>query len=88
MLSLDDVTVDMLSRKTDDNYDDGNEIAARLQQAILHLPAKQQLAFNMRYYDEMSYDEIAAAIGSSAANVKANYHHAKERIIKYMNNND
>ena len=87
MLSLDDVTVDMLSRKTDDNYD-GNEIAARLQQAILHLPAKQQLAFNMRYYDEMSYDEIAAAIGSSAANVKANYHHAKESIIKYMNNND
>lgn len=88
MLSLDDVTVDMLSRKTDDNYDGGNEIAARLQQAILHLPAKQQLAFNMRYYDDMSYDEIAAAIGSSAANVKANYHHAKESIIKYMNNND
>ena len=88
MLSLDDVTVDMLSRKTDENYEDGDEIAARLQQAILHLPAKQQLAFNMRYYDDMSYDEIAAAIGSSAANVKANYHHAKESIIKYMNNND
>lgn len=88
MLSLDDVTVDMLSRKTDENYEDGDETAARLQQAILHLPAKQQLAFNMRYYDDMSYDEIAAAIGSSAANVKANYHHAKESIIKYMNNND
>lgn len=88
MLSLDDVTVDMLSRKTDENYEVGDEIAARLQQAILHLPAKQQLAFNMRYYDDMSYDEIAAAIGSSAANVKANYHHAKESIIKYMNNND
>ena len=49
---------------------------------------KQQLAFNLRYYDEMEYDEIARISGSTAANVKANYHIAKEKIIKYMNSTD
>lgn len=39
----------------------------------------------MRYYDELSYEEIAAVTGSTAVNVKANYHIAKEKIIKYMN---
>lgn len=86
-LSLDDVVADVLRTKQDEYYDGGDEIVARLQQAVLLLPAKQQLAFNMRYYDDMSYDEIAAAIGSTAATVKANYHFAKEKIIKYMNAN-
>lgn len=88
MLSLDEVTGDMLSSKADGYQDSSDSITARLQQAILHLPAKQQLAFNMRYYDDMSYDEIAEAIGSTATAVKANYHFAKEKIIKYMNAND
>lgn len=88
MLSLEDATAGMLSLKADEYCDDGDALAARLQQAILRLPAKQQLAFNLRYYDDLSYDEIATVTGSTAANVKANYHHAKERIIKYMNEND
>lgn len=88
MLSLEDSTAELLSLKADEYYDDGDALAARLQQAILHLPAKQQLAFNLRYYDELSYDEIATVTGATAANVKANYHHAKEKIIKYMNEND
>lgn len=88
MLSLDDVTADMLSSKSDGYYDDSDAIAVRLQKAILHLPAKQQLAFNLRYYDELSYDEIADVAGSSAASVKVNYHLAKEKIIEYMNKND
>lgn len=49
---------------------------------ILSLPTKQQLAFNLRYYDELGYDEIAAITGSTAANVKANYHIAKEKNNK------
>lgn len=49
---------------------------------------KLQLAFNLRYYDEMEYDEIVRISGSTAANVKANYHIAKEKIIKYMNSTD
>ena len=88
ILSLDDVTADMLSAKADAYFDSSDEIAARLQKAILHLPAKQQLAFNLRYYDELSYDEIAEVAGSSIASAKVNYHLAKEKIIEYMNRND
>ncbi|HIS10445.1 MAG TPA: sigma-70 family RNA polymerase sigma factor [Candidatus Avibacteroides excrementipullorum] len=49
------------------------------------MPTKQQLTFNLRYYDELAYDEIAAITGSTVESAKANYHIAKEKIIKYMN---
>lgn len=62
--------------------------AVRLQKAILSLPTKQQLTFNLRYYDELSYDEVAEAIGSTASAAKMNYHIAKEKIIKFMDTND
>ena len=68
------------------NYSDLE--AVRLQNAILSLPPKQQLAFNLRYYEDLSYEEIAEVVGSSAASMKMNYHLAKEKIIEYMNKND
>ena len=68
------------------NYSDLE--AVRLQKAILTLPPKQQLAFNLRYYDEMDYEEIAQIADTTAASVKASYHVAKEKTIKYMTNND
>ena len=72
-----------------DNYVDYSEVeAVRLQQAILSLPIKQQLAFNLRYYDEMGYDEIASITDSKPANVKSNYHIAKEKIIRYLHTHD
>ena len=72
-----------------DNYVDYSNVeAVKLQKAILTLPAKQQAAFNLRYYDELSYEEIAEATGSTASAVKMNFHIAKEKIIKYMNSND
>lgn len=72
-----------------DNYVDyADKVAVKLQKAILTLPPKQQLAFNLRYYDELGFDEIAKIADSTAASVKASYHVAKEKIIKYMNSND
>ena len=65
------------------DYDD--KVAVELQKAILSLPRKQQLAFNLRYYDEMDYGQIAEITDSTPASVKANYHVAKEKIVKYMN---
>ena len=62
--------------------------AVRLQRAILALPDKQQLAFNLRYYDNMSFAEIADVTDSTPASAKTNYHIAKEKIIRYMNNHD
>ncbi len=72
-----------------DEYVDYSDLeAVKLQKAILSLPTKQQLTFNLRYYNEMGYEEIAAIIGSTVASVKVNYHLAKEKIIKYMNSTD
>ncbi len=72
-----------------DNYVDYTDLeAVKLQEAILSLPTKQQTAFNLRYYDELSYEEIAEATDSTPSAVKMNYHIAKEKIIKYMNSND
>lgn len=68
------------------DYDDLE--AVKLQQAILSLPTKQQLTFNLRYYDELSYDEIAAITETTATAAKANYHIAKNRIIEYLQTHD
>lgn len=87
-LPLDEVTEGLMETACDAYFSDGDALVARLQRAILHLPAKQQLAFNLRYYDELSYAEIAAVSGSSEASAKTNYHLAKEKIIQYMNSNE
>lgn len=84
-VSLDDADAGA-GRLAADGYVDYSDLeAVKLQNAILSLPTKQQLAFNLRYYDGLEYDEIAAVTGSTAASAKANYHVAKEKIIKYMN---
>lgn len=84
-LSIDDVNPEIRQIAAEEyvNYDDAE--AVKLQNAILSLPTKQQLTFNMRYYDEMSYEEIAGIIGSTMSSVKASFHVAKEKITKYMN---
>lgn len=87
-LSLDETATATLMIKADDYCDYSNVEAVRLQKAIQALPTKQQLAFNLRYYDDLSYKEIAAVTNSTEATVKANYHFAKEKIIKFMNSND
>lgn len=77
-----------VNRIASDNYVDYTDLeAVKLQKAILSLPTKQQATFNMRYYDELSYDEIAEATGSTTSAAKMNFHIAKEKIIKYMNSN-
>lgn len=84
-LSLDETPQVTITMKADEYFDFSNAEAIHLQEAITALPAKQQLAFNLRYYDDLSYKEIAAVTNSTEATVKANYHFAKEKIIKYMN---
>lgn len=85
LVSLDDSEAETNRMMADDYVDYSDWESVKLQQAILSLPTKQQLAFNLRYYDELDYEAIAAITGSTAAAVKANYHIAKEKIIKYMN---
>lgn len=78
-----------ISNLTADNYVDYTDLeAVKLQKAILSLPTKQQVTFNLRYYDELGYEEIAVITDSTTASAKANYHTAKDKIVKYMNSND
>lgn len=71
---------------TADSYVDYSDVeSVRLQQAIGKLPEKQRLAFHLRYYEEMNYQEMAEVMGSSPATAKVNYHLAKEKIVKQMN---
>ncbi|MBR5673011.1 MAG: RNA polymerase sigma factor [Muribaculaceae bacterium] len=74
---------------TADAYIDYTDVeAVQLQRAIHTLPTKQQVAFNLRYYDEMSYEEIANVTGSTAGAAKSNYHLAKDKIVEYLKTND
>ena len=88
VFSLDDPGLGLESVRADEYIDYSDIEAVRLQEAILRLPAKQQIAFNMRYYDDMSYADIAAVTGATVVSVKSNYHIAKEKILKYFSRAD
>ncbi|MES2678864.1 MAG: RNA polymerase sigma factor [Bacteroidota bacterium] len=63
-----------------DAYFTGDEIQLKLQQAILTLPEKQRLVFNMRYYDEMPYEQMSQILETSVGALKASYHIAAKKI--------
>lgn len=66
----------------------GDEIARKLQVAIATLPEKQKAVFIMRYYDELSYQEISDITGTSIGALKASYHHAATKIEEFLVSND
>ena len=68
-----------------ENYISGDEIELKLQKAILKLPEKQRLVFNMRYFDELKYEEMSAITGTSVGALKASYHHAVIKIEIFIN---
>ena len=63
-----------------DPFFDGDEASLKLQKAILKLPEKQRLVFNMKYFDEMKYEEMSAILGTSVGALKASYHHAVKKL--------
>jgi len=65
----------------------GDEIQVKLQKALLKLPDKQRLVFNMKYFDEMKYEEIADITDTSVGALKASYHHAVKKIEEIINPN-
>lgn len=62
------------------SYFDGDEIQQLLEKAVAQLPEKQRLVFNMRYYDEMPYEQISEVLGTSVGALKASFHHAVKKI--------
>lgn len=88
ILSSEEVQVDLLNKLMASEYVDyENEMEVKFQQAVLRLPEKQRVVFNLRYYDELSYEEISKITDSKVETLKANYHFAKEKIKEYMTNN-
>lgn len=69
-----------------DVHFDGNDAQYKLQIAIQQLPNKQKLVFNMRYFDEMPYANIAKITGTSIGGLKASYHHAVKKIEDFILN--
>ncbi len=67
-----------------DLYFNGDEIQCKLQKAILDLPEKQRIVFNMKYFDEMKYDDMAEILKTSVGALKASYHHAVKKIENYF----
>ena len=83
-LSIDDDESFLVNQLESDEWFDGEEAQINLQKAIASLPEKQRLVFNLRYYDEMKYDEMSEILGTSEGALKASYHHAVKKIEQFL----
>jgi RNA polymerase sigma-70 factor (ECF subfamily) len=67
-----------------DSFFDGDEIQIKLHNAILQLPEKQRIVFNLKYFDEMPYNEMSKVLRTSEGALKASYHHAVKKLEKIL----
>jgi len=81
---LESEELNLIAKLTADKYFDGDDLQKRLQQAIATLPDKQKQVFLMRYYDELSYEEISGILGTSVGALKASYHFAVKKIESFL----
>ena len=84
LLPLVDVETQLGNTLESDAYFSGDEMQLKLQKAILKLPEKQRLVFNMKYFEELKYEEISDILGTTVGALKASYHHAVEKIEKFL----
>ena len=83
-VSMDEVGAGLSNKiKADTNFD-ANKLEWRLQLAIQQLPEKQRVVFNLRYYDEMPYEEMSKILDTSEGALKASYHHAAKKIEAFI----
>ena len=87
-ISLDAEGQLLASRIDEDPYFNGDALQRELHKAIQQLPEKQRLVFNMRYFDELKYEDIAEITGTSVGALKASYHHAYNKIKEALENAD
>ena len=79
-----DVEYQLSKSLEDDNYFRGDEIQLKLQKAILTLPEKQRLVFNMKYYENFKYEDMSKVLGTSVGALKASYHIAVKKIEEFV----
>ncbi|NDV79129.1 RNA polymerase sigma factor [Dysgonomonas sp. 511] len=83
-VSLDDADTFLVSKLEGDEFFDGDEAQMKLQKAILTLPEKQRIVFNLKYFDEMKYEQMSEILDTSVGALKASYHHAVKKIEEFL----
>jgi len=79
-ISIEDEAYNLADTLADSSYFNGDAAQKKLQQAILTLPEKQRLVFNMKYYEDMKYEEMSQVLGTSVGALKASFHLAVKKI--------
>lgn len=87
-LSLDDQEAALAATIIADENIDGDQLALELRKAIASLPEKQRLVFNMKYFDDMKYEDISNILGTSVGALKASYHLAVKKIEAFFKEKD
>lgn len=87
-ISLDDEAASIIRTIEADEWVDGDELKQNLRKAIATLPEKQRLVFNMKYYDDMKYEQMSEILGTSVGALKASYHLAVKKIEQYFSESD
>ncbi|MBR1394074.1 MAG: sigma-70 family RNA polymerase sigma factor [Prevotella sp.] len=87
-MSTDDAELGIANTLMADEYFDGDETEAQLQEAIATLPEVQRTVFLLRYYDDMKYSDISRALGTSEGALKASYHIAVKKITEFFKQRD
>jgi len=85
-VSLSDVESGLSNKLKADKHFDAGKLEWKLQVAIQHLPEKQRVVFNLRYYDEMPYEKMSKVLETSEGALKASYHHAVKKIEDFILN--
>ncbi|MFK8061281.1 MAG: RNA polymerase sigma factor [Polaribacter sp.] len=85
-VDISDYQQELAGSLASDDFFTGDEIQLILQKAIATLPTKQQLVFNMKYFDELKYDQISEILDTSVGALKASYFHAVKKIEHYIKN--
>lgn len=87
-VSLEDESSMLINMIASDRYVDGDELALELRKVIATLPEKQRLVFNMKYFDDMKYEQISEILGTSVGALKASYHLAVKKIEQHFSESD
>lgn len=80
----DELVIQLSSQLKDDNFFDGDEIQFKLQQAIAVLPEKQRIVFNMKYFDDIKYEDMSEILETSVGALKSSYHHASKKVEQFL----
>jgi RNA polymerase sigma-70 factor (ECF subfamily) len=87
-IPLQDATDPLMNSLKADPYFEGDKLQMKLQQAILKLPDKQRIVFNMKYFDEIKYEDMSKILNTSVGALKASFHHAVKKIEEFLLNTD